>query len=371
MNTDFGSLTTLQKRMWSALVNLQGRDDNFFESNGFVSSSTQDTGKVIQRVTELTKTERGTECVMPLVADLTSGGVVGDNDLDGNEVSLVADSLTIRIDQLRNGVKSAGRMSEQQTVLRFRVQAKDALAFWLADTKDDLTFMTAAGRAYSLNTDGSVRTGTQIPQLRFGADVTAPTGNRIMHAGTATSEASLTAADTMTWNLVIAAKSFAKRKRVRPIRAGGRGYYILVLSTEQSRDLSSSSDYKTLQAQAMPRGMDNPLFTNAKRVIEDVVLYDHQKLFNTLGMTSGSKWGAGGTIDGAQAMLMGAQAIGMAQLSDGSPGFEESDKTDYGNRQGLGIGRIFGLRKSVYKSRYDNQSSEDYGIVHLKTAARA
>ena len=108
MLTDFGSLSALQKRVWSALVNMQGRDDNFFMSNGFMSNSTQDTGKVVQRVTELTKTERGTECVMPLVADITGGGVVGDNELDNNEVTLVADSLTIRIDQLRNGVKSKG-----------------------------------------------------------------------------------------------------------------------------------------------------------------------------------------------------------------------------------------------------------------------
>ena len=276
-----------------------------------------------------------------------------------------------RTDRNSRLLLNTSRMSEQETVLRFRVQAKDALAFWLADTLDDLTFMTCAGRAYSLNTDGSTRTGTQIPQLRFASDVTAPTGNRIIFAGSATSEASLTVNDTMTWNLVISAKAFAKRKRLRPIRAGGRSYYVLVLSTEQCRDLEQSSDYKTLQAQAMPRGMDNPLFTNAKRVISDVVIYDHQKLFNTLGMTSGSKWGAAGTVDGAQAMLMGAQSVGMAQLTDGSPGFEESDKTDYGNRQGLGIGRIFGFRKSVYKSRYDNNSSEDYGIVHLKTAARA
>jgi N4-gp56 family major capsid protein len=368
--TDFGALTALQKREWALSVAMQGRDDNFFMSNGFMSSNTNDTSKPIQRVTELTKTDKGLECVLPLVQDLTGGGVVGDNQLEGNEEQLFADTQTIRIDQIRNGVRSKGKMSEQATVIRFRAMGKDRLAFWIADVIDELLFLTAAGRAYTLNTDGSTRGTSQLPQLSFAADVAAATTNRIKYAGTATTEATLTASDTMTWDLVTTLKATAKRKRVRPINAGGKGYYILVLSTEQCRDLEKTSDYKTLTAQAMPRGMDNPLFNNAKKIINDVVIYDHQKTFNTLGATSGSaKWGAGSNVDGAQAMLMGAQALGFAQL--GPPEMEESDNTDYKNRPGIGIGRIIGMLKPQYKSRYDSQSREDYGIVTLKTAAAA
>lgn len=103
MLTDFGALTDLQKKVWSLQVSKQGRDDNFWMSNGFMGSSTDDTTKPIQKVTELTKTERGTEAVMPLVGDI-AGGVVGDNQLEGNEQPILADAQTIRIDQLRNGV---------------------------------------------------------------------------------------------------------------------------------------------------------------------------------------------------------------------------------------------------------------------------
>ncbi|MRR49367.1 MAG: N4-gp56 family major capsid protein [Rhodocyclaceae bacterium] len=370
-NTDFGTLSALQKKVWSLQVSKQGRDDNFWMSNGFMSSNTNDTTKPIQRVTELTQTERGTECVMPLVADLTGGGVVGDNQLEGNEAALLADTQTIRIDQLRNGVRSKGRMSEQQTVIRFRAQAKDALAFWLADSIDEMMFLTAAGRAYTLNTDGSTRSGSQLPQLSFAADVAAASSNRIMYAGSATSEATLTSSDTMTWDIVVQAKAFAKRKRIRPVRAGGRSFYFLVLSTEQCRDLEKSSDYKSLHAQAMPRGLDNPLFNNAKKVISDVVIYDHQKVYNTLGLASGSRWGATGTVHGAQAMLLGAQALGFAELNDGTPGMQESDNTDYGNRPAIGISRIMGMLKPQFKSRFDSNSREDYGIVSIKTAAAA
>jgi N4-gp56 family major capsid protein len=368
--TDFGALTDLQKKVWSLQVSKQGRDDNFWMSNGFMGSSTDDTTKPIQKVTELTKTERGTEAVMPLVGDI-SGGVVGDNELEGNEQPILADAQTIRIDQLRNGVRSKGRMSEQATVLRFRVQGKDVLAFWLADVVDELMFLVAAGRAFTVNTDGSTRAASQLPSLAFGADVVAASTNRLMFAGAATSEATITAADTFTWDLVTQAKAFAKRKRLRPIRAGGKSYYVLVLSTEQCRDLEKTADYKAIQAQAMPRGLDNPLFSNAKKIINEVVIYDHQKVYNTLGLASGFRWGAGSTIHGAQAMLLGAQALGYASLDDGSPGMDESDNTDYGNRPALGIHRIIGMLKPQFKSKFDANAREDYGLVTIKTAAAA
>jgi N4-gp56 family major capsid protein len=368
--TDFGALTDIQKKIYSLQVTKQGRDDNFWMSNGFMGSSTDDTSKPIQKVTELTKTERGTEAVMPLVGDI-SGGVVGDNQLEGNEQPILADAQTIRIDQLRNGVRSKGRMSEQATVLRFRVQAKDVLAFWLADIIDELMFLVAAGRAFTVNTDGSTRTTSQLPSLSFASDVAAASTNRLMFAGSATSEATITASDTFTWDLVTQAKAFAKRKRIRPIRAGGKSYYILVLSTEQCRDLEKTADYKSIQAQAMPRGLDNPLFSNAKKIINEVVIYDHQKVYNTLGLASGSRWGSGSTIHGAQGMLLGAQALGYASLDDGSPGMDESDNTDYGNRPALGIHRIIGMLKPQFKSKFDSNSREDYGIVTIKTAAAA
>lgn len=370
MLTDFGSWSDIRKKVYSDTISKQARDDNFWMSNGFMGKSTDDSSRPIQKITELTKTQRGTEAVLPLVGDLV-GLIAGDNPVEGNEATILADSQTIRIDQLRQGVKSKGQMSEQATVIRFRATAQDTLAFWLADTLDELMFLTAQGRAYSVNTDGSTRTVGQHNSLAFAADVATASTNRIMYAGSATSEATITSADTFTWDLVTQVKAFAKRKRLRPIRQGGKSYYVLVLSTEQCRDLEKTPDYKTLTAQALPRGMDNPLFTQAKKVINEIVIYDHQKVYNTLGLASGSRWGSGSTVHGAQAMLLGAQAMGYCALEDGSPGMQESDNTDYKNRPGLAIRRIVGLLKPQYKSKFDANSREDYGTVAIKSAAAA
>ena len=182
--TDFGSWTDLRKKIYSDNISKQSRDDNFWMSNGFMGSSTDDATRPIQKITELTKTERGTEAVLPLVGDLT-GLIAGDNPVEGNEATILADSQTIRIDQLRQGVKSKGQMSEQATVIRFRAPAQDTLAFWLADTQDELFFLTIQGRAYTVNTDGSTRTVGQHSSLTFAADVVAASTNRLMYAGAA------------------------------------------------------------------------------------------------------------------------------------------------------------------------------------------
>ena len=103
--TDFGALSAAQKRVWAAQIWQAGRDQNFWMSNGFVGTSP---GSVIQRIHDLTETERGKVCVMQLVGDIVSDGVVGDNLLEGNEEAMWNDSIEIRIDQIRNGVRSRG-----------------------------------------------------------------------------------------------------------------------------------------------------------------------------------------------------------------------------------------------------------------------
>ena len=40
---------------------------------------------------------------------------------------------------------------------------------------------------------------------------------------------------------------------------------------------------------------------------------------------------------------------------------------DYGNQQGISIGKIFGLRKPKYNSDY-NGSVEDFGVIAVDTS---
>lgn len=365
MQTDFGALTQAQKKVWSGKLWQQFRDESFWMSNGFISAGMN---TPINRVTELTKTSRGLECVMQLVNDLEGDGTAGDNDLNGSEEAMVNDAQIIKIDLLAHAVKSKGQMSEQATVIRFREQAKDKLGFWLPDKIDEMMFLSATGVAYTKKTDGSTRGTSQLPSLAFASDVTAPTTNRVKYAGSATAENNITAADKMSWNFCVTAKTFAARQGIRPIRQGGKEYYAMVISPEQRRDLVTDSNYQQIVKDAGERGSKNPLFNNAMAVVDGLILYSHRKVVNTSGLVSGvGKWGSGNTVEGAQAILLGAGALGFTTL--GGNEWLEGDINDYGRKPAVGCQQMMGILKPKFKPYASASTAEDYGTVVVKTAA--
>jgi hypothetical protein len=117
---------------------------------------------VIQHITELSKTEKGARAVITLIADMEGDGVVGDRTLVGNEEALKSYDQVIRIDQMRNATSHEGRMAEQKSVVSFREQARDKLAYWLSDRIDQLAFLTLSGRSYGLTNSGAVRVGSDL-----------------------------------------------------------------------------------------------------------------------------------------------------------------------------------------------------------------
>lgn len=58
----------------------------------------------------------GDRVTVPLRMQLTSLGIQGDSTLEGNEEALQVYTDNLYIDQLRNAVRSGGKMSEQRNV---------------------------------------------------------------------------------------------------------------------------------------------------------------------------------------------------------------------------------------------------------------
>lgn len=361
--TAFGALSASQKKVWSMDVLRAGRENNFWMANGFMSTSD---GSPVQYIKELTRTERGDECIMQLVPDLVEDGVAGDRTLSGNEEAMFSDAQRVMIDQLRHGVKSKGKMDEQRTIIRFREQGRDKLGYWAGRIVDEILFLTVSGVAYTKKLDGSTRTSSTLPSLAFAADVAAPSSGRIMYAGTASSTATLTTSDKMTWNLAVEAQALAKRALLKPIRSGGKDHYVLVLSTEQARDLKLDSTYQQNVGRAAERGTNNPLFKNAIAIIDGVIIHEHNRVYNTLG--TATKWGAGTNVDGAQALLLGAQAVGYANLGD--PNWEEADVNDYRNQPGIGVDMMLGALKPQFVAPVEG-TKQDFGVISVYTAAAA
>ena len=127
--TALGALQPDQKKAWVKESIRVFRENFFF--NKFLGTTEN---SIVQHVTELKRTEKGDRAMIGLVADLQGTGVVGDNDINGRYEALESSWVEIHTDQLRNGVKSKGRVDDQRSVFDFRKEARDKLAFWRANS---------------------------------------------------------------------------------------------------------------------------------------------------------------------------------------------------------------------------------------------
>ena len=378
-NTNFAALTSEQLTIWSRDFWRVARNMSFI--NQFAGSGPN---AMVQRISELTQSEKGARAVITLLADMTGDGIVGDITLEGNEEALRAYDIVVQLDQLRFANRLAGRLADQKSVVNFREHSRDALAYAMADRIDQLAFLTMSGVSYGLKNNGALRntlgSGQNLSDLAFSSDVSAPTTNRHRRwdatSGLVAGDVTATvAADTIKYETIVQLKAYAKDNYIRGIRAAGNEeVFHLFITPQVMADLKLDSDFLANVRNAGVRGPSNELFSGSSSLMVDgVMVHEFRHVFNTNGSTSGAsgnagsngyKWGANADINGSACLFVGAQALAMADI--GLPEIVE-DSFDYGNQNGISIGKIFGFRKPKYNSDH-NSAVEDFGIVRLDVA---
>jgi len=279
--TNFTNLTTEQKTVWSRDLWMMARNASFtmrFTGRG--------PNSMIQRITELTKSEKGDRAVLTLVADLEGDGVVGDYTLENNEEAIKAYDKVITIDQLRNANRLAGRMADQKSVVNFRNTSKDVLAYWLADRIDQMSFLTLSGVAYTQTNNGAARdvnpTGRNLNDLAFASDVSAPSTARWRYWDNTTDDelkagntASVAATDLPSWQMLVQAKAYMKNQYIRGIKGpGGTEYYHVFMSPSGVAALKQDSTFIANLQNAGPRGASNPLFSGSMITQDGLIIHE-------------------------------------------------------------------------------------------------
>lgn len=368
--TNFAALTDEQYTVWSRSFWKEARNKTFIMS--FAGS---DSNAMVQRITELRNTTDGARAVITLVNDSTGDGVVGDNTLEGNEEALKSTDMVIQLDQWRHAHKSAGRMSEQKSIVMFREEARDKLSYAASRVMDELAFLTLSGVSYAFKPDGSARVGSQLPQLAFAGDVAAPSAKRHIRwdktSGIVAGDTTQVAADdTPSWEMLVELKAHAVDKFIRPMRsADGVEWYNVFMCPQGIAKLKQDPNFLAAWQHAQKRGDDNPLFSGTAHggkkgiYIDGLNILEYRNVFNTKGAAGGSKWG-GGAIDGQRVLVCGAQALAFADI--GTSDWNE-EEYDYGNQLGIAVGKIFGLLKPKLFSTHA-QSKEDFGVLVCDTA---
>tara|TARA_B100001057_G_scaffold496164_1_gene596931 strand:- start:1481 stop:2635 length:1155 start_codon:yes stop_codon:yes gene_type:complete len=381
-NTNFAALSTTQLQTWSRDFWRVARNMSFI--NQFAGTGSN---AMVQRITELTKSEKGTKANLTLLADMTGDGTVGDFTLEGSEEALRSFDLDINLDQLRFANRLSGRLADQKSVVNFRETSRDALAYAMADRIDQLAFLTLAGIPYTQKNNNAARpvstTGQNLGDLEFASDVTPPTLNRSVRTDidssvatlvdstdatltgnfAETASAAMASGDKLAYGHIVELKTLAKERYIRGIRgAGNEEVYHMFVHPRQMADLKLDTDFLTAVRNAGTRGPSNPFFTGHNGLMVDgVMVHEFRHVPTNLGAASTVH---GGSVTAAAALFCGAQALAMADI--GLPEVVE-ETFDYGNQHGISIGKIFGLRKPKYNSDHHG-SVEDFGVIRCDTA---
>ena len=397
--TDFGALLTNQKIAWARDLWRQARNASFVLKHAGTSSTS-----AIQKITALTKSEKGDKAIVTLVPELTGNGVIGDFQLTGNEEAGDAYDFAIPVDQHRMGMKAAGRMAEQATIVSFRKQARDLLGYRFGTVIDKIGFNTLSG--VSVNTMpngveptliGGGNTGLNLSELAFGGAAVAPTGLRSYYAEAGAGTDGVVAGvgfgsgnavpGPLTYGTIVNLKAEAVQKYIKPVVHSEYGeVYYLWVDPKVMANLKLDPDFLQNVRLAMPRSKKNDLFVGTDAVMVDgIIVMSHRYVLNNSGVAAGvgsaATTGADGialprfgdtdasanvTI-GSRCLFLGAQALALSDL--GTPYWDESDVNDYGNQPGVSIGKIYGMAKSQYKGSYDDPTNlQDFGVLTLDVA---
>lgn len=355
-NTNFAALTNEAKTIWS--MDLWKHARNFSFMNQFTGTGPN---SMIQRITELKKTEKGARAVITLLADLEGDGIAGDRTLEGNEEAMKSYDQVIRIDQLRHANRHEGRMADQKSIVEFRGNSRDVLAYWLADRMDQMAFQTLGGFAYSLNPDGTTRVGSDLPFLEFAADVSAPTAQRVaqwdvttgLEVGGATSD--IAALDVIQWETLVRLREMAKNQYVRGLRPqGGMDELFHVFLTPTCfANLKMDNDYMLNLRHSTSSSKNSKLFSGGGVEVDGLVIHEFRHVPHS------ATWGAG-AVPGSAILFCGAQALGFADI--GNPIWVEKE-FDYDNQPGISVQKMLGFLKPKFNSIYAGNTVQDHGAI--------
>jgi N4-gp56 family major capsid protein len=331
-----------------------------------------DENNIVQVSRELGK-KGGDVQTFGLMTQLTGNGVTGDDELEGNEEAALTFEEQVAIDQIRNAVRTKGKLDMQKVSYDMIKEYREKVRLWMKQFLIRQVFLKAGGVTNTtlVDTNGVVYSSNALwsntPNFIPDADEAAGVGARYICADTAGTDALTAGTDIMTLDLVTKAATIAKLATpgIQPLEIDGDEFYVMFLHPLQARDIKLSTDWKSAQKDAQIRGDKNPIFKGALGFWSNVLLLESEYVpwldISVSGNSfRGAATGTDCTADAARALLFGKQAVLMAECSN--PDALTVETFDYGNKTGVAGSFIGGVQKAVFNSK-------EFGVIAVDTAA--
>lgn len=206
----------------------------------------------------------------------------------------------------------------------------------------------------------------KVDKLLFQAALTAPT--RILYPNNSYSATTdLTATDVITPDLISKLKVGAmtgwagRQIPMRPIKINGKAHYILIVSPDVKFDLEKDPTYAQAVREAEARSKENPIFTGALAMWNNVVVHEHERMGELADVRT---FGADGLLAGSTCLFMGAQALCLAW---GQRPNVVQESFDYGNEHGFAIEMIAKAGKPKF-TEPNGSGAADFAVAAIKVA---
>jgi len=352
--TNFGTNDALALKLWAKKAFADSVKETLYGK--LIGTSDR---SIIQVKDETSKSDG--DRIRFALRSLPSGvGVQDDETLEGKEEGLTFTYFDLNLGEKRHAIKVDLNISEQRTLFDVRNEAKDALTEWTADYIDSTVFeyMTGLG----LGANGASKYHPVNPLGGNSLDTFA--SDRIVYAGSATSDNTLGASDKMSLTLVDKLVERAKlaSPTMRKANFDGKNLWVLIMHPWQVSALranTSTGQWLDIQKSLTQGGGKGLLFEEGLGIYRDTLLIESTRIPT---FTNGS------AVSCARAVFLGAQAgvvaYGRKTKENGKLDIQERS-IDYGKRLGQSVGFIWGIRRS----KFSNQS--DFASFAVDTAAAA
>lgn len=313
----------LTMQTWSKNFWIEAKPESYFYGQGLVGRD--ENNYPIVEFPDLEQSQ-GYRHHWGQVRNLSGSGITGDSTMEGNEEVPDVYEESIDLNQKRNAVRTAGKLSEQYPSDKaVRKWANELLKRWMAET---------------------------IDQDIFDNLTSSPT--KALYGGDATTTGTIEVGDCMTLALISKCKAYSIKAspKIMPVSIKGKKYYVIVISPDQEFDLKErDASWSQAMREAQKPGYDNPIFSGASGIWNNTVIHVHEKV------ATATTWGSSTNLNGATALFMGVGAAGIAYAKRKI--WQEKD-FDYGNKVGFCIGGIYGTAKAIL-------NSADLSLVAVRT----
>ena len=347
-----GSRSYLTRKVWSSDLHVKVQDLTLFKRHGMIGKDKA--GENVFEDEEFSAFPivyndavkgkgKGDQVTLGMFTPLSGAGVSGTTALVDSEENLTFRNTKVTLSLKRNGAGWLSEMTEQRSPFEIPNTVNAALRLWMAQQIDTDIFDTIyLGFPKFVTTDCSL-TAIQHPNKIFG--------------GTATSEAEVEASGVLNTDCLERAAVWCDENNIPYCKIKGYDDVRPVLiHPRQWKTLRDDPVWRSDNREGWNRGMDNPIFRQAKGICAGFLIHVSNKVQTPVNETNGGA----NYADKRRAIVLGANAVIYAQSQD-SMEIRIRKEDDYGMKNGRAIRAIYGMRRADWDTdadaSYINQSS--------------